>query len=104
MARKGKSADKLDEQLLGEIRGLRKENKALRKRLKQLEKNQHIYNEFKLDLEEAEILVREPIKEDKHKDCPDCGRRKVEVVSILNREWDSCTLCGWRSVARIIDE
>ena len=80
---------KRDEYYLSEIRSLRKENKALHQRVKQLEKAQHIYEE-RLDPEEIE-----PVKH-KFTTCSDCAKGKYIEFEIMGRTYGTCNICNHR--------
>lgn len=90
---------------LGEVRRLKSENRSLRKRLKQLEKNVHVYKELKLDKEADEEIER-----DKHlvndtpqlEVCPNCSRRGIEDIIIYDRLFKTCIHCKYRSKSIII--
>ena len=96
---------KEQEVFLGEIRRLKSENRGLRKRLRQLEKNNFVREELKLDKEADEEVER-----DKHlvpeatqyEICPNCSRRGIEDIIIYDRLFHTCIHCKYRSKAIII--
>lgn len=87
---------KSDEELLGQIRELIKLNKSLRKRLRQLEKNKHIYNDLKLDYDELieannkQENIRGPIK------CPKCLIGHLNSTDLGIRMLIICNSCLYR--------
>ena len=90
----------------GEIRRLESSNKALRKRLRQLEKSKHVYKELKLDEEANQEVERDEAlksKEPRLEICDNCFRRGLEEIRIVNRKFKSCTLCNWRSKAVVVE-
>lgn len=87
-----------------QITKLKSENKSLRKRLRQLEKNKHVYKELKLDEEADQEVERDEVlrnTEPRLEICDNCFRRGLEEIKIVNRKFKSCTLCNWRSKAVI---
>jgi tRNA(Ile2) C34 agmatinyltransferase TiaS len=86
---------------LSQIRSLRAENKSLRKRLKQLEKNEHIYADFKLDDEEIDL---EPEVKSKKSKCDQCGDGEIQELNIAGRLIYKCNSCSYRSKAIKIHE
>lgn len=79
---------------LGELRKLKAENRALKKRLKQLEKHQHQY-ETHTD-PDPEVSTETELTTNTHKSCPDCGKSKLIEFSILDKVFLICNLCGHR--------
>lgn len=80
---------KKDEFYLSEIRSLRKENKSLKQRIKQLEKAEHIFEE-RLDPEEIEPPVQ------KLHTCESCGKGKLIEFEIMNKVYGTCNVCSER--------
>lgn len=82
-----------DEYYRGKVRELEKENRALRKRLKQLEKNHHIYEDLKLNDEPEEIEIRKP----KKILCPSCNEGELFVaMSFDDKDIIGCTSCHYK--------
>ncbi len=84
-----------DEDLRGIIRELRSQNKALKRRLRDLEKSKHIYKELKLSEEEMEELV-----EEKKSSCPECGEGNLVYVDLGIKHLMSCDMCKYRTKAK----
>lgn len=85
---------KENEYYLGEIRQLKSENKKLKRRLRDLEKREHNFDHVEDEIEIEQVKAK----------CQSCGKGDLEEISLLNRIWQSCTLCLWRSKAKIIDK
>jgi len=77
----------------GQIRQLKAENKSLKRRIKELEKRKHLYNERDLD------EVSEFQEELKLESCPDCTRGTLREVLILDRMFKVCDVCKYRTKA-----
>ena len=75
-----------DEFHKGVIRELRKEIKQLRQKIRQLEKQQNNY----YDSEETEV-------DEQPRKCPNCGKGFLKEIEIVNRVFDTCSLCDYRS-------
>lgn len=93
---------KEQELFLGEIRRLKSENKSLRKRLRQLEKNAHIVKELKLNQEADEEAERDKflVNETPQLEiCPNCARRGISDLIIYDRLFKVCCHCKHRSKA-----
>lgn len=85
-----------DEYYRGKIRDLEKQNRALRKRLKQLEKNSHIYEDLLLEDEESPEKELEVKKVTKIY-CPECSNGTLEIVmSFDDKDIFSCTECHFK--------
>jgi hypothetical protein len=72
---------------------LEKENRCLRKRLKQLEKSSHIYEDLKLseDIEE-EVKVKP-----KKSSCTSCGEGEIKVIMDFEDKYIvACTDCHFK--------
>lgn len=83
-----------------QIKTLRSHNRALKKRLRQLEKNNHVREELKLDKEVDEEIERDnalAFKEPVLEQCPECSRHGIETVTIVGKLLKRCTICGYRS-------
>jgi hypothetical protein len=88
---------KEDEDYKGRIRELEKENRSLRRRLKKLERNRQIWEQFSLDADE-----NVPIEPDQYKVTPTCPQQPCKGDLILldlgvKKLW-SCTTCGYRRI------
>jgi DNA repair exonuclease SbcCD ATPase subunit len=81
------------------VRELEKENKHLHRRIKELEKHAHMYEQGQ-ELEEASDTEDTPRK----RTCPDCGKGKLDVVSIVGRVFESCDLCDYRKKIGQVDD
>lgn len=90
MARSKES--KPEEFFLGQIRELKAENKALRRRIRQLEKREHQYEET------DEEIPNLPVGEQNNKQlyCASCGKGKLEILEVLGRVFSTCSICGDR--------
>lgn len=86
---------KKDEDLLGQIRELTKLNKSLRKRLRQLEKNKHIYNDLKLDYDEL-ITDEDKGKESLVIKCPKCHIGHLQSTDLGIKLLTTCNSCLYR--------
>lgn len=87
-----------DEYYRGKIRSLEKENRTLRKRLKQLETSRHIYEDLLLEPEED---VEEILKPTKKEYCPDCKEGTVIVImEFEDKTIHGCTHCHWKRSKR----
>lgn len=83
---------KEDETLLGELRQLRAENKALKRRLKQVEKRQHTFDKAD-DIEDfSDRKSSLPIAAT----CTDCGKGFITEVDLGARILYKCGVCQWR--------
>lgn len=84
-----------DENLRGEIRELKAQNKALKKRLRQLEKNKHIWEEYLVEEED-----RSERKQNKQDMCPECGDGTLVYVDLGIKHLFSCSVCTYRTKAK----
>jgi hypothetical protein len=82
---------KKDEFYLSEIRSLRKENKSLKQRVKQLEKAQHIFEE---KLEPEEVEPEQFVSKLQH--CKACGKGKLIEFEIMGKCYGTCNVCQER--------
>lgn len=75
---------KHQEDLLGELRSLRAENKRLKQQLNQAQKQFY-----------AKI---ERIEEEKPKEiiCPECGKGHLRIFELVGRQFVECDLCFYR--------
>lgn len=78
----------------GIIRNLKSEVRHLRKRLKELENQQSNY----------QYSETEEIDLDTRVNCPQCGKGKLDVIKIVNRQFEKCSLCSYRTKARKSEE
>lgn len=90
---KSKSA-KEDEDLRGNLRSLIKENRALRKRLRQLEKSRHIWTQYNLDSDEN-VLPPNVVEEIS---CPTCPHGTLLLIDLGIRNLWSCSSCTYRKI------
>jgi predicted nuclease with TOPRIM domain len=84
-----KSRDKSPaENLRGQIRELESENRSLKKQIKALQKQEHIFNNPRSQLEE---------ELEKKETCTVCGKGENESFIVAGRLFRRCILCGARS-------
>lgn len=83
------------EYYLGQIRELKAENRNLKKRLKQLERREHHYEEQEL----KEIIEDTIISKQR---CPECAKGVLEEKTVVGRFWVECSLCNYRSKTKKI--
>jgi ribosomal protein S27AE len=83
-----------DEDLRGMLRQAKVEIKALKRRLRQLEKNKHIWEQYNLD-----SIDREEIEETKPTKCPECGDGTLIYVDLGIKHLMSCSNCKYRTKA-----
>lgn len=82
-----KSKDKNElEHFRGEIRALQKENRALKKQLRQYEK----YSQENTDDDIPEL------PKSKNRYCFDCGKGIIKEFEVLGRYFEECNLCDYR--------
>ena len=84
---------------LGELRKLRAENKALKRKLRHLEKRKHYLEEKETDSEEEfenEVEVQ-------MERCSECSKGYLTEINIVDRIFKKCETCGWRSKARKVN-
>lgn len=88
-----------EEWLRGRIRELEKENRALKKQLKFLEKKEHIFDdtgsqevEVASDSEDTYPGMQRKAKEP----CHDCGKGFMDEYELLGRVYGTCNICGNR--------
>ncbi len=81
------------EHYLAEIRKLRSENRNLKKRLKRLERKEHIFDE-----QDEEDLIQElPIGESQRPlGCMECGKGEIKTFELMGKVYGTCTVCGDR--------
>jgi hypothetical protein len=90
-----KSKDsKSSEFYLGQIRDLKKQVKSLQARLKQLERQEHKYNDQQ-DLID-EIIPELPMGNQQKLPCVSCGKGVLEEFEIMGRVYGTCNICGDR--------
>ena len=81
-----------EEYYRGKLRELSKENQQLKKRIRSLEKTEHMYEEVILGDKDAayEEVVREET-------CSQCGKGKLKTFSILDKyTFVECSVCDYR--------
>lgn len=87
---------KKDEDLRGELREIKKENSALRKRLKQLEKNRLVWEQYNLDADEES--EQESTIKNKEVSCPSCQHGTLLSIDLGIRWLYTCSTCTFRKV------
>jgi len=80
-----------DEYYLSEIRQLKKLVKSLRQRIRQLEKNEQIFEDSQDDTEELPIGTQ-PILP-----CKECFKGTLETFEIVGKVYATCNVCGDRT-------
>lgn len=89
-----------DEWYRGKIRALQQENRALKKRITQLERSAHMFSDLKILTEEAETNDTKPIKESKDL-CPTCKEGVItKVLELQDKNIYSCDTCHYRKVEK----
>lgn len=86
---------KEDEDFRGRIRELEKENRALRRRLKTLERNRRIWEQFNLDSDENLP------KEEEFKltpSCPSCKHGTLMLLDLGIKQLWTCSSCTFRKI------
>jgi len=75
----------------GKVRELQKENIALKKQVRQLQKTEHLYEDVILGNKDAafEEKVYEP-------HCIHCGKGRIKTLNILDRIFQECDVCDYR--------
>lgn len=88
-----------EEWLRGQVRELQKENRALKRQLKFLEKKEHIFDddtsqevEVAGDSEDTYPDMQRKAKEP----CSDCGKGFMDEFEFLGRVFGTCNICGNR--------
>lgn len=79
---------------LSQIRELEAENKSLRRRLKNLEKKEHIFDDNKDNEEPTELPIGE--QNNKQLRCTSCGKGSLEIFEVMGRVFSTCPICGNR--------
>jgi len=84
------------EELEKRIRELKAENRALRRRLRKIDKGYK--KSFREDTPDEEY------EEDKgsYEVCKECGKGTLEGIAVAGRYFERCGICGWRSKAQKI--
>lgn len=78
-----------------ELEFLRGEVKRLKKLVRQLQKNAHIYNNIK------DLVEDPPDEEDEKIICNECGKGEVKILDLGNRQVITCTICDHRKVINV---
>ena len=78
------------EHLQGEIRKLKSQNRFLKKRIKELEKWQHLYEDNFLETNEPEIIIPEVDT------CPKCKDGAMEYKDFIHLQLMVCNVCDYR--------
>lgn len=95
MAKKSKTESEVEFQR-GRIKELEKINKALRRRLRQLEKHQHNYEPVEIDEDQRNDEGLYEVAQDNM--CPGCGKSKLGILDLNIRKYLVCQLCGYRAL------
>lgn len=81
-----------EEWLKGQLRELQKENRNLKKRIRQLEKSEHLYEDVILG--DRDAAMEEAVKEDT---CSSCGKGKLKIINVLDKYiFEECSICEHR--------
>lgn len=80
-----------DEYHRGIIRELQKENRHLKKRVRQLEKAEHMFEDALLSDGPLEFEVTE-----KQRTCEHCGKGRLDEINVLDRIFEQCNTCDYR--------
>ena len=75
----------------GKHREVTKENQHLKKRIRQLEKTEHMYEDVIMGEKEVEY---EEFKLNRY--CEYCGKGKLKEINILDRIFEECDTCDHR--------
>jgi len=95
MSNRRKKQDDEYSRLRKEIRELKSVNRALRKRLKKVDRE---YKEPEAD--EHEKLLEDHFEEfTKQPSCSHCGKGEIVSISIAGRKFERCNTCTYRSKA-----
>lgn len=91
-----KRAKSSEEYYKGIIRELEKENKSLKRRVKELERKEHFYDdaqdeEISTDTEDTHPTFFKPTRT-----CPDCGKGKLKEFELIGRHYEECQICEYR--------
>lgn len=81
-----------DEYYKAQIRALEKENRSLKKQLKQLERMEQNFHKEPDDEEDEDEFT--PVL------CKECGKGSLNIFTIGPRTISTCSLCGTRKVTR----
>lgn len=82
---------KKEEFYAGEARRLESENKSLRRKLKQLEKQAHFYDKSEDEPKESKVTLKQK--------CSECEQGNIVEMIVLDRLIYKCDNCKWRSKA-----
>lgn len=94
---KSKEGRGSDEYYLGIIRKLKSENRNLKKKIKQLSKREHFYEDDndddipELPSGQANAKLKEL--------CESCGKGFLEEIEIIGRYFKKCNICEFRTKA-----
>jgi len=84
------------EHLRGEVRRLKAENRSLTRKLKQLEKQEHMFEES--DYTGQDDTVEETSVDDTRVEfCPDCRRGALQTLDLGKFIYKTCPVCQWRN-------
>lgn len=98
--KKRRNKDDTVEKLEKEIRELKSLNRTLMRRLKKTDRH---YKEIEDEIEEQSSTedIEKFYKPTKQVStvCPNCSRNELESITVVNRAFQKCANCGWRSKA-----
>jgi predicted RNase H-like nuclease (RuvC/YqgF family) len=97
MARKNNENSYIDS-LEQKNRELKAEIRRLTKRLARIGKGYRKYLDKDTEAEKTETSIQE-----KSRTCFKCGKGTMELTTILNRRWRTCTICGHKTSVKIIN-
>lgn len=80
----------------GVIRELQKENRQLKKELRQYIKREDLYENNKDEIHEVIEKQKKTEESSKRIKCQSCGKGYLDVVEIMNRVFGTCVICGDR--------
>lgn len=80
----------------GRIRELEKENRALKRQLREIEKKEHIFDENSQDDEIATDSEDTYPAARRLSQCGDCGKGLIEEYEIMGKVIGTCNICGFR--------
>lgn len=80
------------------IRHLKKQLRTQEKKIKHLERTQHLYEGKEIDEQIQEEIT--PPKPEHHELCSQCRKGYMEYKTVLDRYWYSCSVCPNRTKAK----
>lgn len=78
------------EHLRGQVKKLKAENRNLKKRLKEFERWEHVYQDAMLESEEIEVIA------DRIDKCPKCDIGELNYFNFVHTELLKCNKCDYR--------